>query len=249
MFKTPGDASHVEGLQEAFLREAELLDQLSRRAPAIVRAHRVGRCRAHEGTPLLYMVLEWLEGLPLSDVAVPEGGWQLDTLIELFDPVARALADCHDAGIAHRDLKPSNIFVTFAGDAMTLKLLDFGIAKVAEDRPGGFLSTATGVAMFTLSYAAPEQLQGAATGPWTDVYALAMTLCVMLVGDHPYAQASAVETMVQITDERRRPTPAALGANVSDDVEAVFRRALAVGTNQRHRDVASFWAELREASR
>lgn len=221
------DADERERLESAFLREAELIARLAASVPAIVRGGALGRCTGPRGLALLFQVLEWLEG----DVLRPDpAGATLDEITRKLEPIALALAAAHDAGVAHRDVKPGNLFVTRDG---SMRLLDFGIAKVAEDRARGFGSTATARSAFTLNYAAPEQLLNRPTGPWTDVYALAVVCVELLAGRHPYAALGAFEVLLAIPDERRRPTPRALGVAVSDEVEALFAAALSVSAEAR----------------
>ena len=100
---------------------------------------------------------------------------------QLLEPVGEALALAHARGIAHRDVKPGNIFLLGdpRSESCTVKLLDFGIAKVVQDAQkmaGAFSQTSGQVTSFTPAYGAPEQFSRAqgATGPWTDVFALAL---------------------------------------------------------------------------
>lgn len=236
------DPAHRDRLEAAFRREAALLADLADRVPTLVRSHGLRHWTAADGTVLLAQVLEWLEG---AELAPQPGGQPLGEVVETLSPIAAALSSAHAAGVAHRDVKPGNLFVQPDG---TVRLLDFGIAKVAHDRARGFASTATAGAAFTLHYAAPEQLSGQATGPWTDVYALAVVVVELLAGRHPYADQSTLETMLVLADPAKRPTPRALGVVVPDAVEAALAEALSVDPTARP-DLATLWARLTEASR
>lgn len=246
-FLSPDDAE----LRAAFIKEGALLTELSRKTTSIVQSYDIGTWVSPVGVHLLFTVLEWLDGRPLSAlVAEGRAPWTLARVVELLTPVAQALAVAHASGVAHRDVKPGNIFLLEEPGGATVKLLDFGVAKVAAERARGFQSTGGKVTAFTIGYAAPEQIARShgPTGPWTDVYALALVATELLAGRRAYGdESNPVQAMARARDPARRPTPRALGMQVSDAVEAVFARALAVDPTTRPRDAGLFWSELTEA--
>ena len=260
VFKALSDfsAQDREKLLAEFIQEAALLADLSARSAAIVQARDIGMLDAPDGGRVPYMVLEWLEGATLEAVLVDEKirGVPLRTLLDavrLLEPAAEALALAHRAGVAHRDVKPGNIFVLgdARGDA-TVKLLDFGIAKVVNDAQkmaGTFTKTGGNVTSFTPAYGAPEQFSRAhgATGPWTDVFALALILVEAVTGQEPLQGDDMVQLAVASASPERRPTPRAFGVQVSDAVEAVFAKALAVKPAARWQSAGDFWDALRRA--
>ena len=250
--------SSRENLVKEFVREGALLAELSERSAAIVQARDVGTLTTARGERVPYMILEWLDGATLESVLRSERRNDLPLrdaaeTVALLDPIAEALALAHRKGIAHRDVKPPNIFVL--GDARanaTLKLLDFGIAKVVQDAQkmgGSFTKTSGNVTSFTPAYGAPEQFSRThgATGPWTDVFALALVAVEVMTGKEPLGGDNFVQLGFASSDREHRPTPRALGANVSDAVEAVFAKALAVVPEQRHATAGEFWDDLRAA--
>jgi eukaryotic-like serine/threonine-protein kinase len=240
LFK-PVSAHNRAEHEQAFRREADVLMRLASAVPTMVQPRGLGRCAGPQGAELVYLAMEWLDGDVLR---LPGGGGSLSDALTHLRPIADAVADAHDLGIAHRDLKPGNIFVQADG---RLRLLDFGIAKVAADRTGGFESTATASGGFTLDYAAPEQLVGEATGPWTDVYALAVLLVAWQRGTHPYAELSPFEVMMKLVDPVDRPTPRRLGLPTSGAIDMQFEAALAIPPAERP-DLRSFWSELTQAA-
>ncbi len=259
VFKALRDASAAERdkMVEAFNLEGALLAELSERSAAIVQARDAGVLRTPAGEDLPYMVLEWLEGKSLADVLSLEAarGAPVRTIAQardLLEPAAVALALAHSRGVAHRDVKPANLFLL--GDpecaGCSVKLLDFGIAKVVADArktSGAFAKTTARITAFTPSYGAPEQFsrKHGATGPWTDVFALALVLVEVLTRRDPLRGDDLVELAVASADASSRPTPRSLGATVSDEVEAVFAKALAVRPEDRYQSAGHFWNALR----
>jgi formylglycine-generating enzyme required for sulfatase activity/serine/threonine protein kinase len=260
VFKAMSDFSPKDRqkLLDEFIQEGALLADLSARSAAIVQARDIGMLDAPNGEQVPYMVLEWLEGATLEAVLSDERrrGVPLRSIgetVRLLDPAAAALALAHRKGIAHRDVKPGNIFVLGdpRGEA-TVKLLDFGIAKVVSDAQkmaGTFTKTGGQVTSFTPVYGAPEQFTRThgATGPWTDVFALALIVVEAMTGREGLEGDDFVQLAVSSARTDRRPTPRTLGVVVSDSVEAAFAKALAVKPAERWQSAGDFWQSLRLA--
>jgi formylglycine-generating enzyme required for sulfatase activity len=248
-------------LQEAFINEGALLTELSSQTAAIVQARDVGTYTTPGGRWMPYMVLEWLEGRSLEDIleadrAAHRPPWALHEMMKVLAPVASALDVAHGRGIAHRDVKPPNIFVL--GDdprnaPAAVKILDFGVAKMITDNTqmkAALAKTGTNITSFTPQYGAPEQFSRSygATGPWTDVFALALVAVEMLLGRVALDGDDLIQLAFAAGNPEKRPTPRAFGVNVSDAVEAVFFKALAVNPVERHQRCAEFWASLETAA-
>ncbi len=251
--------------REAFLRkfreEGKLLYQLSQESLGIVRSIALGDTVSPNGIWTPFVVLEWLEGTSLaSDLeqrrAARLQGRPLNEVLSLLEVPARALAHAHELRVAHRDIKPANLHVLPArkpGAPPTLKVLDFGIAKVMAEGANAQHANATamGFQSFTPEYASPEQFNPTfgSTGPWSDVYSFALVVAEMLT-DRPWCdEEDALKLMIACTQSLSRPTPRRRGANIPDSVEAVFRRALSVPPTERQPDLAVFWQELVGAAR
>jgi formylglycine-generating enzyme required for sulfatase activity len=260
VFKAFGDFSEADRqkLLDEFIQEGSLLADLSARSAAIVQARDIGMLDTAHGERVPFMVLEWLEGATLEAVLAGERGASLPLrtaaeAVHLLDPAAEALALAHRKGIAHRDVKPGNVFVL--GDARgegTVKLLDFGIAKVVSDAQkmaGSFTKTSGKVTSFTPAYGAPEQFSRThgSTGPWTDVFSLALIVVEIVTGRDPLEGDDFVQLAVASANPDRRPTPRTLGASVSDEVEAVLAKAIAVKPADRWQTAGEFWNALRQA--
>jgi formylglycine-generating enzyme required for sulfatase activity len=260
VFKSLGDFSEKDRqkLLDEFVQEGALLADLSARTAAIVQARDIGMLETARGEHIPYMVLEWLEGSTLEVVLANEKkqGLPPRTLaeaVQLLQPAAEALALAHRKGIAHRDVKPGNVFVL--GDPRgehSVKLLDFGIAKVVNDAQkmaGSFTKTGGQVTSFTPAYGAPEQFSRThgATGPWTDVFALALIVVEIVTGREALQGDDFVQLAVSSGNPAQRPTPGALGVAVSPEVEAVFAKAVAIKPTERWPSAGDFWNALRAA--
>jgi eukaryotic-like serine/threonine-protein kinase len=210
---------------ERFRREGTVLARLSH--PNVARLLDAGV--AEDGQP--YLVLEYVEGVRI-DVYAEEHHLKLPARLALFREVLSAVAHAHASLIVHRDLKPSNILVTADG---TVKLLDFGIAKLldpehAEDRAA---LTGRGESALTPEFAAPEQVQGDPITTATDVYALGVLLYILLSGRHPTGATSrtpadAMRALVEVE-------PARLGLG---DLDNILGKALRKPSAERYQTVA-----------
>jgi formylglycine-generating enzyme required for sulfatase activity len=240
--------------QQAFIQEGALLTELSSHTAAIVQARDVGTYTSPDGQWMPYMVLEWLEGLALDELLEREQRagappWKILEVHQLLGQVAAALDVAHGKGIAHRDIKPPNLFVLGGGARdpnAPVKVLDFGVAKMMSDNTqlkAALAKTGMGVTSFTPQYGAPEQFSRSygATGPWTDVFALALVAVEMLTGKTALDGDDLVQLGFASGNPAQRPTPRTLGANVPDAVEAVFQKALAVKPEERYPRARDFW--------
>ena len=252
--------AHRDRLLQAFVQEGQLLAALSSRTAAIVQARDIGTFMTRKGVWVPFMVMEWLEGRPLDAVLDLESQRRLpnrtiEEVLRFLDPAAVALDVAHQRNIAHRDIKPGNFFVIGdpRGPDAFVKVLDFGIAKVMAEHAAESASSAhTGreITSFTPNYGAPEQFSRShgATGPWTDVFALALVVVEMLIGRPPLDGDDYLQFAVQSRDPARRPTPRTFGVAVPDAVEQVLTRALSVSPSDRHRTAGDFWRDLHRAA-
>ncbi len=183
-----------------FLREAKAAGALSH--PNIVTIYDVGEAG---GFP--YIAMELLDGQPL-DAAVQGQRLELETVLAVGVQLAEALRYAHGAGVVHRDIKPSNIML--GRDGRSVKILDFGIARVAEalgraELEGG--RTQVGQVLGTPRYMSPEQALGQEIDGRSDLFSAGVVLYELLTGKKAFAGASAATLALQITQAE----PAALG--------------------------------------
>jgi formylglycine-generating enzyme required for sulfatase activity/serine/threonine protein kinase len=246
---------------QSFVQEGKLLATLSQRTAAIVQARDVGTFVTRAGQWVPYMVLEWLDGRPLDAVLWDEltgrmPARDLPAILKLLDQAAVAIELAHARSIAHRDIKPGNFFVIGdpRGADAFVKVLDFGIAKVMQEHAAitaDKAQTGKEVTSFTPNYGAPEQFSRThgATGPWTDVFAMALVVVELLRGGTPALEGDEfLHFAVASRDPTTRPTPRRFGVPVSDEVEAVLAKALAVNPVERFRTMGEFWSALSRAA-
>ena len=201
----------IKVLPETFSRDADRLRRFEHEAqavarltsPHIVALHDVG---THEGAPFIVMELldgetlrSRMQGRPLPARKVADYGVQ----------IATGLAAAHEHGLIHRDIKPDNLFVTRDG---TLKILDFGLAKLLDT------GSATGTAAETLTlvgfagtpaYASPEQIRGHGVDHRADLFSLGVVLYELATGVSPFRRDTAPETMTAVLNEELPSPPLA----------------------------------------
>lgn len=249
------DAEMTEQFMQRFKDETRILYRLSQGSLDIVRGISSGTLTSPKtGESVPYMVLEWLDGHPLSRElkarATTKRPYTLEEAMTLLDPAFAALAHAHSQGIVHRDIKPGNLFLTRTRDgSMRIKVLDFGLAKIFEPKLGVVASVQTmaGIALCSPSYGAPEQFlrRFGPIGPWTDVYALALLLLELLTMKKVRHAEGLSQALIKAVEKATAsPTPASLGITVSPQVSAVLERAVDRETHVRPADAGKLRDEL-----
>jgi serine/threonine protein kinase len=230
----------------------------------IVEARATARC-SHENIVVIYevgehggkpfMVLEYLQGAPLSQLLQDGRKLPAAQAVELIVPVVRALAVAHEHDIVHRDLKPDNIFVTDAG---AVKVLDFGIAKLIHggDEEGGLPSqrpivsgsepapgaprwpralTRHGTLVGTLPYMSPEQwgAGGGVIDHKTDLWAVGIILFEMVTGHHPLAPREGWDLMITGVLQELMPSVRVSCPSLPDELADIIDRCLQKPKEQR----------------
>lgn len=212
-----------------FEREARAVAALSH--PNILSIHDFGN---DDGT--VYAVVELLEGETLREALAP-GPLPQRKAIEYARQMARGLGAAHDGGVVHRDLKPENLFVTRDG---RVKILDFGLASTAGDKPADLPDdtptythlTAPGTVLGTINYMSPEQTRGEPAGPSSDIFSLGSVLYEMLTGNRPFERETAPETMTAILREDP-PEVSSADHAVSPGVQRIVQRCLEKSPEER----------------
>lgn len=199
---------------------------------------------------LVYIVMELLEGRPLRDILAQESPLDAARAVSLMLQIAAAVEAAHEAGIIHRDLKPGNIFLVQRHDApYIVKVLDFGIAKLAGGLDGSPVDTltGTGVMIGTPRYMSPEQCDGATLTPSSDVYSLGVILYEMLTGQTPFTGTTPLALALQHSSECPRPLSEIM-PGVPRELEAIALHALEKSPDERPADAGAFRRELYAAA-
>lgn len=193
------------------------------------------RTAQHAGNQVL-MVMEFIEGLSL-DSLMQRGRIPRDYQLSIVSQVLAALEYAHQRGIVHRDIKPANIMVTQSGQ---VKLMDFGIAKIAADRK----LTATGSTLGSVYYMSPEQIQGADhVNARSDIYSVGICLYEMATGKRPFDASSEYSLMSAHLSEAPRP-PIQLDASIPDSLNQIILMSLAKDPGQRFQSAAAMLGAL-----
>ncbi|HEU4929024.1 MAG TPA: protein kinase [Candidatus Krumholzibacteria bacterium] len=174
----------------------------------------------HDGAP--FMVCELLEGDTLRE-RLSTGPLGVEATLTIGLQLARGVAAAHSLRVVHRDLKPENLVITRSG---TLKILDFGLAKLQEQplrepEANTIGMSSPGVLIGTPAYMSPEQVRGALVDERSDVFAIGTILYEMLSGRNPFARLTAAETLAAILHESPAPLK-----NVPPEIAALVERCL-----------------------
>lgn len=204
--------------------------------PGIASVFDFGQAEAADGSgsPRPYLVMELVEGQPLSALLRPGAPMDAAAAQDLLAQAGDALGAAHRAGIVHRDVKPANLIVT---PDRKIKITDFGIARAAD----GVALTQTGQVMGTPQYLSPEQAEGREAGPASDVYSLGVVAYECLAGRRPFDAGSPVANALAHV---REPVPE-LPSSVPADLASVVRRSLSKDPADRYADGAALATALR----
>jgi serine/threonine-protein kinase len=214
-------------------------DRFEREARAVAALNHPNICHLYDVGPN-YLVMELVEGEP------PKGPLPLEETLRIARQIADALEAAHEKGIVHRDLKPANIKVS--GDG-TVKVLDFGLAKVAQASAGDSTSptisptlslsmTQAGMILGTAAYMSPEQARGKVVDKRADIWAFGVVLYEMLTGKRLFEGEDLTETLASVVKVDPHLDEAPLA------VRRLLRKCLQKDPKKRLRDIGDAWELL-----
>ncbi len=222
-------------------------DRFSREVHAVAALNHPNICHLYD-VGADYLVMELVEGPTLSE-RIRQGAVALEEALQIARQIADALEDAHEKGIVHRDLKPGNIILRPDG---TVKVLDFGLAKVPDKTPSGEIFehsqsptldpvSRVGMVVGTAAYMPPEQARGKMVDKRADIWAFGVILYEMLTGERPFAGETVSDTLIEVAtkepDLERIPARA----------RRLLERCLEKDPKRRLRDIGDAWFWLEDA--
>jgi len=235
----PAELTSDQDRMRRFVREAKTASALNH--PNIITIHEIG---SSEGVH--FIATEFIEGVTLRK-QISRGQMRVSEVLNLSIQIASALTAAHDTGIVHRDIKPENIMVRSDG---YVKVLDFGIAKLAEhDQKSDpeaptLVKTEPGMIMGTASYMSPEQARGQEVDARTDIWSLGVVIYEMLSGRLPFAGETSSDVISRILQSE----PAALTrepADVPPELERIIGKALTKDREERYQTTKDLLIDLK----
>ncbi|MGB7207452.1 MAG: protein kinase [Pyrinomonadaceae bacterium] len=227
-----------------FIREAKAASALNH--PNILVIHEIG-----EADGAHYIISEYVEGETLRAI-YREKALQLSEVLDVSFQIAGALTAAHKAHLIHRDIKPENIMIRPDG---YVKILDFGLAKLIEQKNRSFLGleestaiqnqTAKGLILGTVNYMSPEQAKGEDVDERTDIFSLGVMIYEMIAGTTPFAGDSMSETFANLINAEPQPL-SRFSPNVPDELQHIVAKMLRKNKGERNRTMDGLLADLKD---
>lgn len=227
------------GFVDRFRAEARNTARLHH--PGIAAVYDYGETQLEGGPPQAYLVMQLVDGEPLSDLLARVGKLPVDTTLELIAQTAEALQAAHRAGVIHRDVKPANLMIEHdpATGENTVVVTDFGIARTVESSH----ITSSGQVFGTAAYLPPEQAAGKKATPASDQYSLGVVAYLCMSGRRPFT----AENPTRVALAHLRDKPPALPSEIPPAARALVTRAMAKEPGSRYADMEALAGAARAA--
>jgi serine/threonine protein kinase len=251
---TTGQRVALKVLKDGFQNDKEVMERFRREVFAVASInspHVVGLKDFGISGDEFFIAMEFVEGPTLRDV-IDQHDWSADSVHTIIGQVASALEAAHEQTIVHRDLKPENVMIVSGpNDTMLVKVLDFGLAKLADlERNLGLAPlTRVGMCFGTPQYMSPELIYGKPVDRSVDLFALGVMTYEMIAGRRPWDGSQPQEVMVAVVKTPLQPilsTHPSMARRL-DHINRFLARALAKKKDERPPDAAEFLGELSEA--
>ena len=243
------DARYVQSdqdpeFQKRFLLEAATCARLTH--PNTVKVYDYGRIEGI-AEETYFMVMEFIDGRTLRHALKDYGYFPAGRALRVTREIARSLREAHRLGIVHRDLKPSNVMLVPSDEGESVKVLDFGIAKVIRDDQSDL--TVGGRFLGSPRYMSPEVIKHTDVDARSDIYSLGILLYEMLCGRPPFASEKSVATMMAHLHDAVPSLKDRTGVDVAFAVETIARRCLEKDARLRFQNVDELIAAIEQVSR
>ena len=239
----PAGLASDEKMRGRFLNEARAVAGINH--PNVITIHDVGVTDDRdEGLPtgLLYLVLEYLEGLAVDEI-MEKRRLSVDECLDIAIQALEGLKAAHQKRILHRDITPANIMIEPDG---RVKILDFGLSKFlkegARDTSTAPRQTGDGMIVGTLDYLSPEQALGNPLDERSDLFSFGIVFYQMLTGTHPFAGKSVTQMVARMMSQE--PHKITDSSGVPDVLQQVLTRALKKSADQRYGSAAQMMLDL-----
>ena len=217
---------------ERFKREIRLARKITHRN--VLRTFDYG-----EAEGVYFISMEFVRGYTLTELLdeAPQRQMPSRAAVGITRQICRGLQAAHEQGIIHRDIKPQNVLIDAKGE---VKLMDFGIARMAEAHEG---MTQAGLIVGTPHYMSPEQVQGKQLDARSDVYSMGVLIYEMLVGRRPFESSSLTGVLTAHITEAAKP-PIDLRNDIPREINAMVMKCLAKDPRERYADAGALLADL-----
>jgi eukaryotic-like serine/threonine-protein kinase len=240
-----GDPVAVKIMHASLVSDQTAIERFRREAQAAMRIRHTNAIAIMDfgvsSRSTVYLVMEYLHGYTLRHRLKQGGDLPISEVIRILQQVCAAVNAAHKRKIIHRDLKPENIFMQQESGEETVKVLDFGIAKLKDQSSGSL--TRQGMVVGTPHYMSPEQCLGAEVDMRSDVYSLGVIAYEMLAGKLPFEGSSSIALAIKQTSEMPLPI-CEVKPDIHESISAVVMRALAKSPDERQQSVLDFAGEL-----